>query len=183
MHAPATSIPVREAPALRLDRLAVPGFDVRLLPPTAADEPLLVALHRLAFCGDNGLVEPLPPALAALCDDQLRLQRLGWAAQFPTMLDHVIVMDGEPIGRVAWATLATDLRMIDIVLLEERRGRGVVTAVLAEAKAFAARHGLPVVMHARSHARPRRQFERLGFRTVADDGIHARLEWRADFVR
>ena len=67
--------------------------------------------------------------------------------------------------------------MVDIALLPDWRGRGVGTAltqpVIAEARAA----GKTVSISVEKHNPAERLYRRLGFREVADEGVHWIMEW------
>ncbi len=73
-----------------------------------------------------------------------------------------------PVGRLYLARLTDEIRIVDIAIMPEHRGRGIASRllspdVIAEAEAA----GLPVRLHVEHWNRARHLYERLGFRTIA----------------
>jgi ribosomal protein S18 acetylase RimI-like enzyme len=62
-------------------------------------------------------------------------------------------------------------------VLTEHRGRGIGTAALRMLLGEAARAGKPVRLHVERTNPARHLYERLGFRWIADEGIHWLMEW------
>jgi ribosomal protein S18 acetylase RimI-like enzyme len=87
---------------------------------------------------------------------------------------------GTPMGRLYIDRQADAMRVIDIALLPEWRGRGIGTAlmeaVLAEARATGKEIGISV----EKFNPALRLYQRLGFREYADDGIYWFMSWRPD---
>jgi ribosomal protein S18 acetylase RimI-like enzyme len=69
-----------------------------------------------------------------------------------------------------------ELRIIDLALLPEFRGRGVATSLLGSLIREAAGLGLPLRIHVERFNPALRLYERLGFRLVADRGVYLFLE-------
>jgi ribosomal protein S18 acetylase RimI-like enzyme len=87
-----------------------------------------------------------------------------------------VEQDGRPVGRLYLARLPDELRVVDIALLAEHRGRGIgqalMTAVIAEADAAS----VPVRLHVELWNPAGTWYERLGFRSIADGPVYRFLE-------
>src|SRR6185437_16635571 len=88
----------------------------------------------------------------------------------------VIEVDGEPAGRLYVARWDHDIRIIDIALLPEYRGRGIGTALLRELLAEAAADGKRLSIHVELNNPARRLYERLGFVQVEERGVYLLME-------
>ena len=92
----------------------------------------------------------------------------------------MVEVGGRPVGR-----LYVDrgprrrLRIVDISLLPELRGRGIGGALIAALQREAAAVGAVVSLHVEMHNRAGRLYERLGFVPVAQPGVYRRMEWRS----
>lgn len=90
----------------------------------------------------------------------------------------VILVDGEPAGRLYLVEWEKEFRLIDIALLPEFRGRGVGSRLLDDLMARAAAAGKMLSIHVERYNPALRLYQRLGFVEAADDGgIYLRLEW------
>ena len=74
---------------------------------------------------------------------------------------------GGPAGRIYLFCTGTDIRIIDISLLPERRGGGLGTALLTAVITEATASGHSVSIHVEHFNPARRLYERLGFREIS----------------
>ncbi len=89
----------------------------------------------------------------------------------------VIELDRRPVGRIFVHRGPEEVRVVDVGLLPQHRGRGIGGAVLLAVMAEAAEAGRPVRLQTDPSNRALRLYERLGFVRVATTGIHVDLEW------
>jgi ribosomal protein S18 acetylase RimI-like enzyme len=87
----------------------------------------------------------------------------------------VVLIDGEPAGRLYVYRSAAEIRIVDIALLPERRGRGVGTALLRDLLAEADAAGKRVTIHVERFNPALRLYERLGFAVAEDKGVYLLL--------
>jgi GNAT superfamily N-acetyltransferase len=88
----------------------------------------------------------------------------------------VIELDGVPVGRLYVARWEDEIRVIDISLLPEHRGKGVGTQLLRGLLDEAAEAGKRVSIHVEKHNPALRLYERIGFTPVADVGVNLLME-------
>jgi len=109
---------------------------------------------------------------------QLNAQHHHYRQLYP-QCDFLIILDGESeIGRLYAARLKDQLRIIDITILPEERGRGLGTSILRDLMTEAAAMGKPLRIYVESFNPSLRLFERLGFSKIEEEGIHLLMEWR-----
>jgi len=94
----------------------------------------------------------------------------------------LILVDGEPAGRLYVDRRTQEIRLIDIALLPEHRGRGLGGRLMRDLLEEAQAAGKPVTIHVERTNPALRLYERLGFRPVEDQGIYYLMEWRPDQV-
>jgi GNAT superfamily N-acetyltransferase len=109
---------------------------------------------------------------------QFVAQHTYYQENYPSSTFDVVMVDGEAAGRLYLARWPEELRIIDIALLPEYRGRGVGGALLGGVFTEAAGKDLPVRIHVERGSPVLRLYERLGFRLAADRGVYLFLEWR-----
>ena len=111
---------------------------------------------------------------------QFDAQHRYYHENFPSAQFDVIELDGRPAGRLYVERGADEIRVLDIALLVEYRGRGygsgLMRSLLSEARAASKK----VVLHVEQHNRASRLYQRLGFVTVRDDGVYKLMVWSAD---
>lgn len=112
----------------------------------------------------------------------LRMQYRALAQRYAAereVSDHQIILDDDrPIGRLLVARTADDIRLADIALLPEQRGRGIGAALIGDLQDEAERAGLPLRLHVTRDNRAAQLYQRLGFIITGDIGSHFKMEWR-----
>ena len=89
---------------------------------------------------------------------------------------EVIVVDGEPAGRLYLHRGEREIRIVDIALLPEHRGNGVGGSLLRDLLAEADAAGRRVTIHVERFNPALRLYERLGFTVAEDKGVYLFLE-------
>jgi GNAT superfamily N-acetyltransferase len=116
------------------------------------------------------LVPWTPEQKSAFLDMQFTAQKTHYEQHYPDCEFLVIELEGQPIGRL-YVDRADDIRITDIALLPEFRGRG--EEVLAEAQA----KGKRVTIYVEHDNPARRLYDRLGFQHVDTNGVYHLMEW------
>jgi ribosomal protein S18 acetylase RimI-like enzyme len=89
---------------------------------------------------------------------------------------EVILVDGEPAGRLIVDRGPDELRVVDIALLAKHRGQGIGGALLGELLEEADARGLKARVHVERSNPALRLYTRLGFRLHSEAGIYLLLE-------
>jgi ribosomal protein S18 acetylase RimI-like enzyme len=148
-----------------------------LRPATPEDDAFLFALYASTRAEELDAWGLSGPQREVFLQMQFRAQQQHYRAQMPRADHQVILVAGAPAGRLLVDRREGELRLVDIALLPEHRGRGLGTALiqalLAEAKAAAK----PVRLHALNGSRAAALYTRLGFSALAADGPHVLMEW------
>jgi GNAT superfamily N-acetyltransferase len=98
-----------------------------------------------------------------------------------TLIDttyDVVLIDGEPAGRLYVGRWPDEIRVVDIALLPEHRGQDIGTVLLQSVLAEGAATGRRVTIHVEHMNPARRLYGRLGFQLVEDQGIYLFMERR-----
>lgn len=109
---------------------------------------------------------------------QFRAQREHYRRQYAKDQFQIIVQGQEPIGRLYVGRWRDEIRVIDIALLPQWRGRGIGTSLLRDVMREAALRRVPVRIHVETFNPARKLYERLGFVTIEDKGVYLLQEWR-----
>lgn len=107
---------------------------------------------------------------------QFDLQDRSFAAAFPDAQRSIVVDGDAPIGRLYVHRDEREIRIVDIALLPEHRGRGVGTALLRDVLAEGERTARPIRIHVQVFNRARALYDRLGFVPVREYGVHIEME-------
>ena len=153
------------------------------LRPVARDDvdeqAFLVALYDAARAAELDQVAWPPGQREAFVRMQLDLQDRQYRAAYPDGDFLVVEVDGVRAGRLTLGRGDDDVRVVDIALLPEHRGRGLGRSLLTQVMDDAATAGRTVSLHVEAHNPAARLYQRLGFRVVADEGVYLLLAWRA----
>jgi GNAT superfamily N-acetyltransferase len=112
----------------------------------------------------------------AFLAQQFAAQSSHYAEHYPDASFDVVVVDGEPAGRLIVARREGAILVVDISLLPEHRSRGVGTRLLRPILDEASELGATVTVHVERFNRARALYERLGFTPVAEHGVYLRME-------
>jgi ribosomal protein S18 acetylase RimI-like enzyme len=144
---------------------------VTLRPVREADLPFLRALYASTREQELSVVPWTAEQKAAFIDMQFEAQDRYYRTHYANGRLDVIEMDGTPVGRLYVDNGATDVRVIDITVSPEHRGRGLGGALMRDILARARTEGRAVSVHVEDGNPARRLYERLGFVEVEQRGI------------
>lgn len=109
---------------------------------------------------------------------QFGAQRKHYLEHYAHAQYSLILENGEPIGRLYINRLPDDVRIMDIALMPEHRGRGLGRVLLQEILDQARDAGKSVSIHVETFNPALRLYERLGFRQIDTYGPYLLLEWK-----
>lgn len=155
------------------------GGDLTLRLVTKDDEPFLIDLYAGTRADELSQVEWPEGQREVFVRWQFDLQRREYDARFPAARYQLILIDGEPAGRIWVGEDEEQIRLLDIALLPQFQKRGAGTVLLRELMKEAARAGkflrhMVFVLNNDAH----RFYERLGFVIIEDLGAYKHMEWR-----
>lgn len=161
-----------------MSRLDAPGTGrITLRPALAEDRELLLAVYAAGRAEELDQVAWEPGTREAFVRSQFDQQDREYRRANPDGLFDVIEVDGRAAGRLYVDRRPGDLRIVDIALLPDVRGRGLGATILASLQEQARAEGRIVSIHVEVHNRAARLYERLGFVLAADLGVYRRMEW------
>jgi GNAT superfamily N-acetyltransferase len=152
---------------------------VTLRPVTAGDEEFLLTVYTSTRADELAQVNWQPGQKESFVRWQFELQRKEYDARYPNARYQVILVNNQPAGRIWVGEDETQIRLLDIGLLEEFQNRGVGTFLLKRliAEAIAAKKRLRhMVFMLNNNAH--RFYERLGFVEIEDVGGYKHMEWK-----
>jgi len=141
-------------------------------PADSTDTPFLMDL----FAHSSDVPAWLYAADPKLLQFQFTAQQAGYGAQFPGASHEIVLVDGEPAGRVWWTELADEIRIIDVSVLPRFRRLGAGTTVYRTLLAHARARGKPAqVSVGRLNAASLAFHHRLGFTLAGETETHLLL--------
>jgi ribosomal protein S18 acetylase RimI-like enzyme len=113
----------------------------------------------------------------AFVRQQFSAQHAHYQAYYPAATFDLVLLDGEPAGRLYVEEWPKEIRLIDISLLPRARGLGIGSHLLAGLMERARRAGKPLTIHVEVYNRAMHLYRRLGFRKIDERGPYHLMEW------
>ena len=109
---------------------------------------------------------------------QFDAQDRWYREHYASASSDIVMIDGEPAGRLYVYRGEAEIRIVDIALLPETASHGAGTALLRDLLAEADAAGMSVTIHVERFNAALRLYERLGFMVAEDKGVYLLLERR-----
>jgi ribosomal protein S18 acetylase RimI-like enzyme len=145
---------------------------------TGDDEAFIQRLIEEAVADELGAREWPEPARSKLLEIQYLARRRGYREAFPGATEEIVQRDGEAAGWLVTARDGESIRVVDIALLPEERGKGVGTACIRDLQGEAERSARMVRLSVVRNNPAALLYHRLGFRVTGGDEIRYAMEWR-----
>jgi ribosomal protein S18 acetylase RimI-like enzyme len=150
---------------------------VTLRPECLQDEPFIHRLVLETIAGELGISAWPEPMRSHLPGVQYAGRRQSHRVNYPTAVSQVIEADGAEAGWAVVDTRPDEVRIVDIMVLPELRGRGIGAAAIRGIQAAAAESGKPVRLNVYiTNYAAIRLYERLGFRRTGGDETQHYME-------
>lgn len=112
------------------------------------------------------------PTKRAFLEMQFSAQDQHYKENYTHTTYSVILAGDRPAGRLYVARWEDEIRIVDIALLPEFRGRGLGSALLADLMAEADAAGKPLSIHVEQNNPARSLYDRLGFEEAGEFGVY-----------
>jgi ribosomal protein S18 acetylase RimI-like enzyme len=149
---------------------------VSLRPATAADRDFLLGVYASTREPELAQVPFSAAEKAAFLEQQFTAQSLHYERHYTDTSFDLVLIDGEPAGRLIVGRWPTEVRVVDIALLPEFRGRGAGELLMRRVIAEAEEGGVKASIHVERENPALRFYQRLGFVTVEEKGVHLLME-------
>ena len=113
---------------------------------------------------------------------QFNAQRQQYDASYPEAESAIILLHGQPVGRMLVDRNEREFTLIDIALSPEHRNAGIGTKLIRELLDEARAAGKSVRLHVAKSNPAQRLYERLGFSRVADQSMYFEMIFRTASV-
>jgi ribosomal protein S18 acetylase RimI-like enzyme len=149
---------------------------VRLRPVSDADRAFLVELYASTREDELAQVEWDEGVKHAFVEQQFSGQDAHYRGNYPGATLDVIEVDGSRAGRLYVHRGPSDMRIMDIALMPEFRGRGIGTSVLRSLIEEADASARKLSIHVEMNNPARSLYERLGFSPAGEHGVYVLME-------
>ncbi|WP_371746201.1 GNAT family N-acetyltransferase [Myxococcus sp. CA040A] len=152
-------------------------------PIAPSDNDFLFALYVSAREGELAAWGWTPAQREAFLRMQWLARGRDWGARYPTAEDRVVLVDGQPAGRLLVVRGEKEWRLVDIALLSSHRGGGLGTQLLRELLEAAGGARVCVRLHVLHDSPARGLYSRLGFQMepgalpAREDSPYVAMEW------
>jgi ribosomal protein S18 acetylase RimI-like enzyme len=150
---------------------------VTLRPITADDLLTLYQIYASTRVEELAQTDWTDEQKTAFLRQQFDAQHQYYQANYPRAQFQMIEDAGVSIGRLYVDRWEDQIRIIDVALLPEFRGRGAGTWLINQVLNEGRRLNLPVTIHVECFNPALRLYERLGFRLEEDKGVYLFLKW------
>jgi GNAT superfamily N-acetyltransferase len=153
---------------------------IALRPVVGEDSDLLFGVYASTRAEELAPVPWSDEQKLAFLRQQFEAQSAYWGEHYAGAEFSVIEADGVPAGRFYVARLPREIRLVDVALLPEWRGRGIGSRLIEGLFEEARRSSLPVTIHVELFNPARALYERLGFVAREEHGMYMLMEWRPE---
>jgi ribosomal protein S18 acetylase RimI-like enzyme len=147
-----------------------------LRPIADGDRNLLYRIYASTREDELAQVEWDEAQKAAFLWMQFDAQHRYYQEHYPNAQFQVILVGGEPAGRLYLDRRAAEIRIVDIALLPEYRNLGFGSALLGDILDEGERTGLPITIHVECFNPALRLYAQLGFHKLEDRGVYYFME-------
>lgn len=140
-----------------------------------SDEPFLRDLYACVRWPELVDVPWSATEKRAFCDMQFTLQDRYYRDQFPQAEWLIVLECGVSVGRIYIARASDEIRILDIALVPEARGRGLGTRLVRDVLDEADRTRRRVSLFTEPDNPARRLYTRLGFIAREPSGMHVEM--------
>jgi GNAT superfamily N-acetyltransferase len=149
---------------------------VALRPASRDDYEFLERLYASARAAEVAAIPWSAERKRTFLAQQFAAQSADYARNYSDASFDVVLVDGEPAGRLIVARREAEFKLIDIALLPEHRSQGIGTRLLAPLLDEAVQRGVKVEIHVERYNRALTLYRRLGFEPVEEDVVYLRME-------
>jgi ribosomal protein S18 acetylase RimI-like enzyme len=147
-------------------------MNVTLRPEAPHDQSFLRQLITETIAAELGASNWPEPVRGPLIELQYRGRR-----HFPGAESRVIEADGMDAGWMVVTTMPHEVRLVEIMVAPQFRGKGIGAAAIRRLLDAAAGYGKPVRLHVNvTNVAAIRLYERLGFRRTGGDEVQLLME-------
>lgn len=151
--------------------------DIARRPATEADAAFLLAVYTSTRIEELAATDWSEETKTDFCRSQFEAQDAHYRTHYPSAERSIVLLGGDPAGRLYVDRWPREIRIMDIALLPAHRGRGIGTQLLTELQNEARDAGKLLSIHVERYNPALSLYARLGFRLAEDKGVYLLLHW------
>lgn len=153
------------------------SLPVALRTATSEDNEFLAAVYEGTRLEELAVTDWTSEQKTQFCRMQFVAQDAHYRQHYPTAEYYVVELEGVPVGRLYYDRWTREIRIMDIAVLPEYRGRGIGTLLLKDLLKEAADSGKILSIHVERMNPALNLYQRLGFALAEDKGVYLLMEW------
>jgi ribosomal protein S18 acetylase RimI-like enzyme len=150
---------------------------VSLRHTTAADRAFLYAVYASTRIDELAPLQWDEATVQTFLTMQFNAQDQHYRTSYDTPQFLIVVVDGQPAGRLYVARWPKELLLMEIALLPAYRNAGIGTALIMDLMEEARSTGRIMRLHVEPFNPALRLYQRLGFSKVSEAGVYWLMEW------
>jgi len=151
--------------------------NVTLRPVGPDDHDFLLEVYGATRAEELALTPWTSEQQHAFVRSQFAAQQHHYAEKYPAASHDIIMVDGRPAGRLYVARLDHEIRIVDITVVPAERNSGIGSYLIRQLLDEAKSAGKVTRIYVEEFNPSLRLFERLGFSSSEQHGIHLLMEW------
>ncbi|MCK5146160.1 GNAT family N-acetyltransferase [bacterium] len=145
---------------------------------TDEDLPFLMEVYASTRAEEMRLTGWNEIRIAEFISMQFNAQHKHYTQYYPNAKMDVIYVDGEPAGRLYVEHTTKEIRIMDICLLPEFKGKGIGYHYMQQLMDEGKEKCLPVSLHVEKNNPSKSFYDRLGFKVLEDREVYWFMEWK-----
>jgi ribosomal protein S18 acetylase RimI-like enzyme len=143
----------------------------------AADARFLEAVYADSRRDELGLFGWTREQEDAFFKMQFDMQTRAYRMQFPDAAQNIICLGEKPVGRLIVKRGEREIRLIDISILAEFRGRGIGNFLIEKLKTEAVSGKVLVLQVLKTNEQAKRFYARLGLTVAGESDLYYVMKW------
>ncbi len=153
---------------------------VALRPVAPDDAAFLLSVYPSTRLDELVATDWPDEAKAGFCRQQFEAQTAHYQTHYPAAERSIILLNSQPAGRLYVDRWPREIRIMDIALLPEFRGKGAGSFLLTKLQNEAAAAEKLLSIHVERFNPALSLYARLGFVLAEDKGVYLLLHWEAE---
>ncbi len=154
--------------------------NIKLRPSVPEDENFLVAVYGSTRQQELAMVPWTDEQKEAFIRFQLQAQLTHYQTEYPNAEYSIILFEAQPVGRLYLDRREAEIRIMDITLLPEHRGKGVSSPIIRHLMEEASASGKKLSINLDKLSQSQPIFEQFGFKPSEDSGFHVLYVWQSE---
>ena len=153
--------------------------NIKLRPALPEDEDFLVAVYGSTRQQELAMVPWTDEQKEAFIRFQLKAQLAHYQAEYPNAEYSIILFEALPVGRLYLDRREAEIRIMDLTLLPESRGKGISSPIIQHLMEEALGSAKKLSINIDKLSQSQAIFEQFGFKPTEDTGFHVLYVWQS----